>query len=101
MKLLLLLIFLKSYDFISCTETIEHFFEPAREFKILNNMLLKGGVLGVMTAFLEPEQDFDLWYYRKDPTHVVFYHRNTFRSIASKMGWSYTFPDKGVVLFKK
>ena len=94
-------IFTKSYDFITCTETIEHFFDPIKEFKKINKMLVKEGFLGVMTKFLGDEKDFGQWYYRKDPTHVAFYSPKTIEVIASMMGWTYEIPEKDVVLFKK
>jgi 2-polyprenyl-3-methyl-5-hydroxy-6-metoxy-1,4-benzoquinol methylase len=33
------------YDFITCTETIEHFHRPAEEFARLDRMLRPGGVM--------------------------------------------------------
>ena len=95
------LIFSQTYDFITCTETVEHFFEPAVEFKNLDNILIKSGFLGIMTTFLDDEKDFGQWYYRKDPTHVAFYRPETFAVIASMMDWSYEIPEKDVVIFKK
>jgi len=95
------LVFSKAYDFITCTEAIEHFFEPAKEFKRLDKMLIEEGLLGLMTTFLDYEKDFGQWYYRKDPTHVVFYQPKTIEVIASMMDWSYEIPEKDVVLFKK
>ncbi len=94
-------IFSKTYDFIACTETLEHFFEPMEELKRMDKMLVKGGLLGVMTAFLSDEKDFGQWYYRKDPTHVAFYRPETFAVIASMMDWTYEIPERDVVLFKK
>lgn len=95
------IVFKKAYDFITCTETIEHFFEPIKEFKRIDEMLVKEGFLGVMTTFLSDEKDFGQWYYRKDPTHVAFYRPETFEVIASMMDWTYEIPEKDVVLFKK
>ena len=94
-------IFSETFDFITCTETIEHFFEPAEEFKKLDKILTKEGYLAIMTTFLEEEKDFGQWYYRKDPTHVVFYQLQTFKVIASNMNWTLEIPEKDVVLFKK
>ena len=94
-------IFSKKYDFITCTEAIEHFFEPAKELKRLDSILVKEGFLGLMTTFLTDEKDFGQWYYRKDPTHVAFYQPKTFEVIASMMDWSYEIPTKDVVIFKK
>ena len=95
------IVFKKAYDFITCTETIEHFFEPVKEFKRIDEMLVKESFLGIMTTFLTDEKDFGQWYYRKDPTHVAFYRPETFEVIASMMDWTYEIPEKDVVLFKK
>ena len=95
------IVFKKAYDFITCTETIEHFFEPVKEFKRIDEMLVKESFLGIMTTFLTDEKDFGQWYYRKDPTHVAFYRPETFEVIASMMDWTYEIPEKNVVLFKK
>jgi 2-polyprenyl-3-methyl-5-hydroxy-6-metoxy-1,4-benzoquinol methylase len=91
----------KKYDFITCTEVVEHFFNPLKEFTILNNLLNQGGWLGVMTSFLIKDELFESWYYRKDPTHVVFYAEKTFEVIAAQRKWSYEIQSKGIVLFCK
>ena len=41
------------YDFITCTETVEHFHDPYKEFNILDDLLKPGGWLGVMTSFFQ------------------------------------------------
>ena len=94
-------IFLKKYDFITCTETAEHFFEPAKEFKTFDKLLNKSGWLGVMTNTLTTDDAFDSWYYRRDPTHVVFYAEKAFEVIAMQRGWNCEIVTKDVVLFYK
>ena len=94
-------IFLKTYDFITCTETAEHFFSPKKEFDTLNSLLKPNGWLGVMTCFLTKKEAFDKWYYRRDPTHVVFYAEKTFEVIAMQRGWNCEIVTKDVVLFYK
>ena len=94
-------IFLKPYDFISCTEVLEHVFDPAKVIFDLNKILKKDGWLGIMTNFYDENIDFASWYYRKDPTHVAFYSKETLTHIASNMSWTLEFPDKNIVLFKK
>ena len=42
-----------SYDSIVCTETAEHFDNPARDFREMDGLLKPGGWLGVMTAMLD------------------------------------------------
>jgi len=94
-------IFLKKYDFITCTEVIEHFYYPFKEFVFLDSLLVKEGWLGIMTSFLPKDELFKNWYYRKDPTHVVFYTKETFEVIASQRNWGLEIESKDVVLFYK
>ena len=94
-------IFSKEYDFISCTETIEHFFAPSKEFNTLNSLLKDKGWLGIMTSFMTKDKFFKNWYYRKDPTHVVFYCEKTFDVIAQQRNWSCEVISKDIVLFNK
>jgi hypothetical protein len=94
-------IFNKKYNFITCTETAEHFFNPKKEFDVVNSLLHKGGWFGVMTSFLPNELSFEDWYYRRDPTHVVFYSQKTFKVIAKQRSWLCEIIGKDVVLFNK
>jgi hypothetical protein len=41
----------------------------------------------VMTAIITDATDFPSWYYRRDPTHVVFYSTRTFEWIAGHFGF--------------
>ena len=91
----------KVYDFITCTEAAEHFYEPQREFNKLDRVLAGKGILGVMTNFYEDTINFEDWYYRKDPTHVVFYTVKTLQCIAEERSWKLDIQDKNVVFFKK
>ena len=54
-----------------------------------------------MTNFYNDSIDFEDWYYRKDPTHVVFYTEQTLEAIAVMMTWSIEIPANNVVLYKK
>ncbi|MFO7637982.1 MAG: methyltransferase domain-containing protein [bacterium] len=90
-----------SYDFITCTETAEHFHRPAEEFARFDRMLRPGGWLGVMTRFLTDDAGFADWHYRRDPTHVVFYKPGTFRRIAAGFGWDCELPCADIALMRK
>ena len=94
-------VFSKSYDFITCSETAEHFFCPGAEFRRLARMLRPGGRLGVMTEMQEDDDAFVHWHYIRDPTHVSFYHIHTMEWIAREHGWNMERPEKNVVLFQK
>ena len=91
----------QTYDFITCTETAEHFHHPADEFDRFDAMLRPGGWLGVMTCFQTDDARFADWHYRKDPTHVVFYRDATFRTIAGQRGWTCEIPAKDIALMRK
>ena len=91
----------RTYDFITCTETAEHFHDPATEFDRLDALLRPGGWLAVMTCFQDDDAAFAQWHYRRDPTHVVFYREATLRSIATLRGWTCEIPVKDVALMRK
>jgi hypothetical protein len=88
------------YDFITCTEVVEHFHRPAEEFDRLGAMLRPGGWLAVMTCFQTDDTRFAQWHYRKDQTHVVFYRAETLQRIAALRGWFCEIPVKNVALFQ-
>ncbi|MEO3433377.1 class I SAM-dependent methyltransferase [Inquilinus sp. CAU 1745] len=91
----------RTYDFIACSETVEHFHDPAAEFSRLDGLLNPGGRLGVMTGMVEDRTRFANWNYRRDPTHVAFYSRETMGWIAGRHGWTASFPGRTVTLFTK
>lgn len=91
----------EQYDFIACTETIEHFHRPAEEFANLDRMLRPGGWLALMTCFQTDDDRFADWHYRRDPTHVVFYREATLRVLAHRFGWTCEIPAKDVALMRK
>jgi len=90
-----------SYDFVTCTEVVEHFHTPFAEFRQLDQLLRPGGWLGVMTMFQTQDARFANWHYRKDSTHVVFYRETTMQRIAEDLGWSCEIPAQNIALFRK
>lgn len=89
------------YDFVTCSETAEHFYHPKKEFQKLANLLKPGGWLGIMTHRLQPETDFANWHYRHDPTHVSFYTDKSIQILAKATGFETTqFVSNSVVLLK-
>jgi len=90
------------YDFIACSEVVEHFYSPQEEFILLNGLLKgKGGVVGIMTEMLEDDSEFGHWWYHSEPTHVCFYEKKTFRWIGEWLRWKVEFPQKNIVIFEK
>jgi len=74
----------KSYDFVTCTETVEHFHKPGKEWQLLVNLVKPGGWLGIMTQLVEDLDDFPKMHYITDLTHVSFFSRETFQYLAKK-----------------
>ena len=90
-----------TYDFVTCTETAEHFHRAADEFDRLMDLVRPGGWLAVMTCFQTDDALFSNWHYRKDPTHVVFYREETLVYLAARKGWRCEIPCKDVALMQK
>lgn len=90
------------FDVITCTEVVEHFHGPAKEFGTLLNLLSKDGILGIKTEFKRVDIDYKTWWYKNDPTHVVFYTEKTFEYIAKKHNLNILYNDhKSIIIFQK
>jgi SAM-dependent methyltransferase len=90
----------RQYDFVTCTEVVEHFHQPAKEFELLASLIRPGGVLAIMTSLLHDGIDFQKWHYRRDPTHVCFYRQQTFHWLEQQHGWhGNTDGRSGVTIF--
>ncbi|MCD6432929.1 MAG: methyltransferase domain-containing protein [Sulfurimonas sp.] len=77
----------EKYDYIGSCEVIEHFYNPHKEFKLLKSMLNLDAKLYLMTEVYDDSIDFASWYYKNDPTHVFFYHKDTFEWIKNEFGF--------------
>lgn len=75
------------YEYIICTEVIEHFQKPYKEFKRLSDLLKPQGTLYCMTELYHDGIDFAKWRYKNDPTHVFFYRSPTMAWIANEFGF--------------
>lgn len=91
----------REYVAIACTEVVEHFCDPARDFARLDRLLAPGGTLVVMTAILYNDAAFLDWHYIREESHVVFYRPETMAWIAAQFGWTLTAPSATVRLFDK
>jgi 2-polyprenyl-3-methyl-5-hydroxy-6-metoxy-1,4-benzoquinol methylase len=85
-----------TYDFITCTEVIEHFFKPHEQFTKLIKLLNVGGCLAVMTEVYDETIDFASWWYVRDITHVSIYQSKTFDWIAKEFQLAVQRPHKNV-----
>jgi hypothetical protein len=89
------------YDFIACSEVVEHFRMPGREFATLWQLLEPGGWLGIMTKLVLDRQAFSRWHYKNDPTHISFFSRETFSFLAEHLSAHLQFVGSDVILLRK
>lgn len=61
-----------TWDFVTCSEVIEHVHDPGALLDLFDRILRAGGTLAFMTR-LHDGVSFDSWWYRRDVTHVCFY----------------------------
>ncbi|AXT63440.1 class I SAM-dependent methyltransferase [Aquimarina sp. AD10] len=89
------------YDYIICCEVMEHFYDPAKEFKLLYSLLNQNGSLYCKTNLFKSSIDFTSWWYKNDSTHVFFYTSETLNWIQKTYGFiSVTISDK-IIVFQK
>ncbi len=90
----------RQYDFLACSETVEHFYRPREEFELFLRLLRPGGWIGIMTQLRDQAaQPFESWYYKNDPTHVCFFSAKTFRFLGETFGLHTEIHPHGTVLF--
>ena len=89
------------YDFICATEVVEHLHRPGQVLAQLWDLLHPGGWLGVMTKLVRDQDAFAGWHYKNDPTHVVFFSRETWRWWGRQVGAQPEFPGADVILLQK
>lgn len=87
-----------SYDFVLCSDVVEHFHDPADEFDRLGKLLRPGGWLGILRSFRTEDAFLGAWRFRRDPTRVAFYCDATLRHIAASRGWVIRRRRAGVTL---
>lgn len=87
------------YDFITCSEVVEHFRRPDLEFQHLFQLLNPGGILAVMTKRVIDAEAFAKWHYKNDPTHIVFFSLPTLEWLAGQFRRRLIVVDNDVVLF--
>ncbi len=90
----------KQYDFLTCSETMEHFYRPREEFARFLQMVKPGGWIGIMTQLRDEAPPFSTWFYKDDATHVCFFSRKTFQWLSETYSLKLEFHPNGVTLFQ-
>lgn len=93
------------YDFVTCTEVIEHVSDPVSVLNTLFGLMKPGACLVIMTKRHNSAQDnatrdsFARWHYILDPTHITFFSEKTFLKIAEIHNAQVSFPATDVAFF--
>lgn len=91
----------RHYDFITCSEVIEHLHHPGREIERLFFLLKKHGYLGIMTKLVINQHAFINWHYKNDPTHVCFFSRETFHWLQTRYRCQVEIIGSDVIIIRK
>lgn len=91
----------QEWNFIITTEVVEHLKAPIIEIKRLWSLIKKDGVLGIMTYIYSSDVKFSSWYYKGDPTHIMFFSKNTFKWLANELNAKIYFFDKDITILIK
>lgn len=89
------------YDFVTCTEVIEHIADPAVELTKIFSLLKPGGWLVIMTKRVIDQSRFSQWHYKNDPTHICFYSDATFEWMAKFFDMTLNIVGPDVVMLQK
>lgn len=91
----------RQYDFLTCTEVVEHFRHPAEDWKGMVALVCPGGWLGIMTQLAISRERFTRWQYKNDPSHVSFYSEATFAWLARHYRMDWERLGRDVILMRK
>lgn len=88
------------FDLVTCTEVVEHFCSPIKEWEKLLEKVKSGGSLVVLTQWHSLAHDLRSWHYIRDITHVSFYCEKTFAWLADFFSCDVKF-ERGLAIFRK
>ena len=85
----------EKYNYVSCCEVMEHFYQPYKEFE-----LLPKGKLYCKTAVYNNQKPFENWYYKDDFTHVFIYQPKTLEWIKEEFHFSNLIIKEKLLVFE-
>jgi len=93
----------KKYDLITSTEVFEHLEDPKNTLALLAKHLNDDGTIALMTLFhCNIEKKFLKWWYRRDPTHIIFFTPKSIEVLSEKCGLKVVKHDsRRVIVLKK
>lgn len=89
----------QQYDYIILCEVIEHIQDLNSELVRFKSLLKSGGKIFIKTEIFDSQINFENWYYKNDPTHVIFFNQKSLQKLASLLQLNYTQLTKNIFLF--
>ena len=89
------------YDFVTATEVVEHFQNPAQSLNKMWQCLKPDGYLGIMTKLVTNQAAFSNWHYKNDQTHICFFSNKTFDWLINNWNAKAVFRKKDVIILQK
>lgn len=81
-------IWTRQFHFVVMSEVIEHLREPRESMTQIFKLLAQSGQIFVKTKLLpETTEEFDRWFYKRDPTHVQFFNQASLNYLKKNLGF--------------
>lgn len=91
----------QKYDLVFCTEVVEHFRQPKKDWEKLLSTLAPAAYLGILTQTHSGPEHFKNWWYPRDLTHLSFYSEKTLRYLTEKEKLALEFLEAPAFIFRK
>jgi SAM-dependent methyltransferase len=89
------------YDFVTCSEVIEHTKSPIDVLQTINNLLKSNGYLAMSTGVYSEGHDFLAWQYTHDDTHINFFTEAAILWVSKTFSLEIKQRAKDLVIFLK
>lgn len=90
-----------AYDFVTCSEALEHFSEPIKELTQIVSLLKPEATVAFMTGLREGTRRSPNWWYLRDITHRCFYSVKTFNWLATHFNLTLIQAQDNIILLRK
>ena len=91
----------QKYDYLVCTEVVEHFKNPIVEFEKMLSLLKPQSLLFLKTGLTDSVKNFSEWHYHRDPTHVGFFNQKSLESLETRLSILRLEQYQDFVIFKR
>lgn len=87
------------YDFVMCSEVIEHIYDLRSSWELILGLLEPGGYLAISTGLRYETLNFEKWHYIQDETHINFLSPSTLEWLKEKYDLEIAEIGRDMVIF--